>query len=267
MQTDHRVRSFCSLCHLVDVQCRRITGENGAGFCHCIHLAEGLYLHINVFVNRLNNDIGLTQVSKVRGACQQSHALVDLLSRHTTTLHLDVVVTFNHTNATVEGFLVHFQRSDRDAYIQETHGNAATHGAAADHSGAGNFLCCRVSGDIRNFRHLTLGEEHVNQRFPLRVFQTFAETFLLYLNAGVEVAEIYCGFDTLHDHLRREPFAHLTRRVFARVVEQVVVATISSNHSFFVANTSNWAAIGDQVAGVSNRAINDIPLNNLVDNT
>src|SRR6185437_9733310 len=128
VQADNAFRALGDGSDFIDVQIRRVGGEDRALLDDAVELFEHVFLHINVLVDGFDHEIAIGEIFEAHRRREQAHALFDIFHREAAALGAVLVVLAHHADAAVERFLLHFHDGHGDAGIGEIHRNAAAHG-------------------------------------------------------------------------------------------------------------------------------------------
>ena len=179
VHADHILRTLRKGGNLVHIERGSVGRQNGARLHDFIEFLEDGFFDPHLFKDRFNHQVGLTNVVVAQRGRQECHALIVLSLLEFAFFDLRFVVLADGRKAAVQCLLFHLQHLDRDACIQEIHGDTATHGAGANDSHARNAALGRVFGDIGNFGGRAIGNENMTQCATLRRHHQVGENFTL----------------------------------------------------------------------------------------
>ena len=148
----------------VDVEGRRVGGQDRLRLAHAVEAGEDLLLERQLLEHRLDHDVGRAQVRVVEGRRDAGQPRIHLRLRQPPLRHGGRVVPADDGHAAVERLLRRFENRDRQARGGDAHRDAAAHRAAADHPRRGDRPGRRLPGHVRDLRYLALGEEGVALR-------------------------------------------------------------------------------------------------------
>src|SRR5690606_16191399 len=160
---------------LVDIERRGVGREDGALLTDPVEFGENLFLHIHIFEDRLDNDIGIANILKIGRACKERHIAVHLLLREAALGDRRRIILADDIDTAVKRLLRRLDDGHRNAGLQEIHGNAAAHGAGADDARGFDVDKRGIRRDIGDFRGLPLGEEDILLRLRLLAGEEFKE--------------------------------------------------------------------------------------------
>ena len=221
MQAHHVLRALGEGGNFVNVQRGSVRCQDGTGLHYAVEFFEHFFLDANVLKHGLNHHVGAAQVVVAQGGGQKRHALLVFVLLELAFFDLRLVVAAHDAHAFVQGFLLHFQHLDRNASVQEVHGNAAAHGARTDDGHALDLAQWRVRGHIRNFRGGPLAQEQVAQGTALRAHHQADENIALDGQAVVKLL-LGSGLDRVHAlERRRQVFDHRAHTVAHKLKESV----------------------------------------------
>ena len=148
---------------LVHIQGGGVGGQNRAGLHHFIELLEDGFFDAHFFEHRFDHQVGLTDLVVAQCGAQQSHALVVFLLFELAFFDLRFVVLADGGHTAVQRFLLHLQHLDRDARVQEVHGDAAAHGARANNGHGFDLTLGGIFRHVGNLAGCTVGHKNMAQ--------------------------------------------------------------------------------------------------------
>ncbi len=163
----HRLRPLRHAGDLVDVDRRGVGEQQRAGLHVGVELAEHLLLHRDLLEHGLDHHVAVGDVGIAGDRLDQRQAPVHFRLGEAAALHADRVVVADLLHAALQALGRRVHQLHRDAHIGEAHGDAAAHGAGADHGHGPDLGQRQVLRQVRQLRHLALGEEGVAQRLRL----------------------------------------------------------------------------------------------------
>ncbi len=183
MQADHIFRAFGRGGNLVNVQGRRVGGQDCTRLTLLVQLAEDALFDIHPLEYGFDHQVHIGEIVIGERAVDQAHALFHLLHGQAAFFGGVFVVATDDGKTLVQGFLLHFRNGDRNANVGEVHGDTATHGACANNANGFDLPYRCVLGQPGNLGNFTLGKERVDQAGTLVGFHQLTEQFALALHA------------------------------------------------------------------------------------
>ena len=181
---------------LVDVDRRGVAEQQRTRLHRVVELGEDLLLHRNLLEHRFDHRVAIRDISVALDRLDQRQALVHLRLREAAALHADRIIVPDASEAALQRLGRGVQQLHRQPGIGAAHRNAAAHGAGADHCHGPDLGCWRVLRQMRQARHLALGEKGVAQGAGLIRVLELTEQPLLFgdpLGEGQARRRLYRG--------------------------------------------------------------------------
>ncbi|MCY1295089.1 hypothetical protein D9M70_444120 [compost metagenome] len=163
MQADDVARATRRRRDLVDTQARRVGGQDRGRFAQRVQAREDFLLHGHVFEHGLDDQIGLRNRLERQRRRDPRQARFNLLRLELALGGGDVVVAPDQRQAAVERGLFALDQRDRNAGVDERHGDPHAHRSGTQHRHALDRPQRRALA-FGELRRLPFGEEDVAQR-------------------------------------------------------------------------------------------------------
>ena len=161
----------------IDVQARGVGGEDGLVRADLVELLEHLVLDFHLLEDRLDHQVGLSQVAVVGGPANTADPSRAFVVGKPAFGERFLVGRADFREAAVQRLLRLVDHHRGNPGIREGHGDAAAHGAEADHAHPANGPHGRALLELAGLLRLALGEEHVPQGPRLLAAQELEEGF------------------------------------------------------------------------------------------
>ncbi len=144
MQPDHALRSLGDARDLVDIQRRRIRGQDAICFRHRIDLTEQPLLELHALERRFDDQIGVFEPVVAGLRADGCDPLLGDFSRKSPLLNRAFVILGDSRHASVERGFIDVLQDNRDTRVRQRHRDPRAHGSRTDNRGLANRQHRRV---------------------------------------------------------------------------------------------------------------------------